>query len=69
MFIGLKYNCDFADLKVILYGKAYHLACYAEDVGKEEEFMGLLENVFGDSVPTIYEVNEFLCNLDENPLI
>ena len=69
MFIGLKYNCDFADLKVILYGKAYHLACYAEDVGKEDEFMGLLKNVFGDSVPTIYEVNEFLCNLDENPLI
>ena len=69
MFIGLKYNFDFADLKGVLCGKAYHLACYAEDNGKEEEFMRLLENVFGDSVPTIYEVNEFLCKLDKNPLI
>lgn len=69
LFITLKHDFDFADLKEVLWDKAYHLACYAEDVGKEDEFMRLIDNEFGDSVPTVYEVNEFLCKFDKNPLI
>lgn len=69
LFITMKHDFDFADLKEVLWDKAYSLACYAEDVGKEDEFMELIDDEFGDSVPSVYKVNQFLCKFDKNPLI
>lgn len=67
--ITIKTDYNFDTLKNVVWGDSAFKLYEFELDGLERELMIHLEDYFGKSVPSLYEVNKYIATLDKSDII